>query len=160
MISRTIACSGALALAFVLAGCQHQPRIADAPPPPPPPPPSVTSPVVVQAPGPWGVFFDLDKVELKPQARPILDLVVAAYRTYGRSLVTINGHGDTTGSSPYNLQLGQRRAEVVKAYLMDNGVSSDRIVTMTDGEQDLLVPTPDDVKERRNRRVEITFGPM
>lgn len=158
MISRTIAFGGTLALAFLVAGCQHQPRFAEVPPPPPSLPPA-PSQVVVQAPGPWGVYFDLDRVELKPEAKPILDLVVNAYRSFGRSVINIDGHGDTTGASPYNLQLGQRRAEVVKAYLISKGVAYDRIVTQTDGEHDLLVPTPDDVKERRNRRVEITFGP-
>jgi outer membrane protein OmpA-like peptidoglycan-associated protein len=157
MISRkTSIC--ATALAFALAGCSGRTHLAEVVPPPPPPPPPA-APAVVPAPGPWGVFFDFDKATLRKEALPILDLVVDTYRRFGHSALTVDGHGDTKGHDAYNVHLGERRADAVKAYLVSKGIPSDRIVTETDGEHDLLIPTHDEVKERRNRRVEIRFGP-
>ncbi|MFZ3482060.1 OmpA family protein [Sphingomonas sp. 3-13AW] len=149
--------SSALMLALLVAGCQHTVTTVEAPSGPASPPHA--GPVLVQAPGPWGIYFDLDQVELKPEAAPILDLVVATYGRFGRSAIVVSGHGDTTGSSPYNLQLGQRRAEAVKAYLVAKGIAPNFVSTNTDGEEDPLIPTPDEVKEQRNRRVEISFTP-
>lgn len=156
--SRTSTLGGIITLALLVSGCQKPEHIAEVPTPPtqlPQPTPDRR----VEAPGPWGVYFDLDKSELLPEGKRILDQVVSTYGQYGRSVVNLDGHGDTTGRSQYNLNLGERRSEVVKAYLVMKGIPARIISTETKGERDLMVPTPDDVLERRNRRVEVTFGP-
>ncbi len=70
--------------------------------------------------------------------------------------VFVTGHTDTSGSDAYNMALSQRRAEVVKGELIKIGVDPAIIQTRAMGERDLLVDTPDNVRELRNRRVEIT----
>lgn len=150
---------GIITLALLVSGCQSYHHVAETPPPPVNDVPPAAFDRHVAAPGPWGVYFDLDRAELLPEGKDILDLVVATYGRFGRSVVNINGHGDTTGRSQYNLSLGERRSEAVKAYLVMKGIPARVISTETEGEKDLMVPTPDDVLERRNRRVEVTFAP-
>jgi OOP family OmpA-OmpF porin len=158
--TRTSVRSGAVALALLAAGCQTAPsRVADAPPPPPSMAAAAPTPALVRAPGPWGVYFDFGRDQLRPEAIAILDMAVDAYRATGRSVVTVTGHGDTVGRTPYNVDLGERRADAVSEYLVSKGVDRRNLRTQTRGERDQMVPTPDDVRERRNRRVEIRFDP-
>lgn len=159
-IRSTSAMGGLFTFALLVSGCQSYHHVAETPPAPLPPVMSSASPErLVAAPGPWGVYFDLDRAELLPEGKKILDQVVDTYGRFGRSVVNLDGHGDTTGRTQYNLALGERRSEAVKTYLVMKGIPARVIGTDTRGEKDLLVPTPDDVLERRNRRVEITFGP-
>lgn len=72
------------------------------------------------------------------------------------SEVFITGHTDTSGSDAYNMALSQRRAERVKAEMIQIGVDPAIITTRARGEQELLIQTPDNVREPKNRRVEIT----
>lgn len=68
------------------------------------------------------VHFDYDEAELRPQDEPLLDRfagVVGYY--YPDSLITVEGFTDPAGSAEYNLKLGQRRADSVRSYLVDNG---------------------------------------
>ena len=64
---------------------------------------------------------------------------------------------DTSGPADYNLRLSVRRAEAVKAVLVDAGIPAENITTIGRGQEDLLVPTPDDVREPQNRRAQIQF---
>jgi OOP family OmpA-OmpF porin len=68
----------------------------------------------------------------------------------------IEGHTDTVGAADYNKQLSERRAAAVASYLETNfKVAPDRLQAVGMGEQGLLVPTPDQTNEPRNRRVEV-----
>jgi OOP family OmpA-OmpF porin len=75
--------------------------------------------------------------------------------------VTITGHTDRLGSDSYNLTLSQRRADAVKAYLVDRGVSPDRLVAIGKGKADPLVECHDEERAaliaclEPNRRVEV-----
>jgi outer membrane protein OmpA-like peptidoglycan-associated protein len=66
------------------------------------------------------------------------------------------GHTDTTGTSAKNLELGLRRANAVRAILIDAGLAPAAVSVRSHGEAALLVHTADNVFEPRNRRVEIT----
>ena len=79
------------------------------------------------------------------------------YRRTGTARITATGHTDASGSADYNLELSQRRAEAVASELIRHGVPATDIVTIGRGEEDLLVPTADGVREPRNRRVEIVI---
>ena len=70
--------------------------------------------------------------------------------------VTVIGHTDTTGTAAANSALGLKRATAVRALLVAAGLDQAVVETASHGEADLLVPTPDDTAEPRNRRVEIT----
>jgi peptidoglycan-associated lipoprotein len=82
------------------------------------------------------VYFGFDEAELPAQALPILDRfaqVVMDY--YPESLITAEGFTDPAGDPDYNLQLGKRRADAVREYLVDQrGLAGDHIRTVSYGE--------------------------
>ena len=69
--------------------------------------------------------------------------------------VVVTGHTDTTGTPPSNHELGMKRATMVRALLADAGLDPTSVEVTSHGEAALLVRTPDDTYEPRNRRVEI-----
>lgn len=103
------------------------------------------------------VFFDWNRANIRADAAVILDQVVSAISALGSRKVSLVGNTDTTGPADYNMSLSVRRADAVRAYLMGRGVSSSSIAATGRGETDLRVPTPDNVREEENRRVEISL---
>jgi OOP family OmpA-OmpF porin len=131
------------------------PPVYVAPPPPPPPPP----PVVTCNSGPYIVFFDWDKSDLRSDAAGVLDNAVAQYSNCGNAKVMLAGHADKSGTATYNVGLSQRRNSTVRAYLESRGVGAGAIATEAFGETAPLVQTADGEREPQNRRVEVTYGP-
>ena len=131
------------------------PPVYVAPPPPPPPPP----PAPVCNSGPYIVFFDWDKSNLRPDAASVLDNAVAQYANCGNAKVMLAGHADKSGAATYNVGLSQRRNDTVRSYLESRGVAGGAIATEAFGETAPLVQTADGEREPQNRRVEITYGP-
>jgi outer membrane protein OmpA-like peptidoglycan-associated protein len=70
--------------------------------------------------------------------------------------ISVVGHTDTLGENDYNDLLSRKRAKAVAAILTGNGVDSSIIEITSHGKNNPLVPTRDQVREPRNRRVEIT----
>jgi OmpA-OmpF porin, OOP family len=104
------------------------------------------------------VDFANGSAALTPQARTTLDQLgkalsssdLASYR------FRVEGHTDTVGSQAYNQSLSQRRANAVVQYIEGKyGVPASRLEAVGMGEKDLLVPTPPQTPEPRNRRVEV-----
>ena len=80
--------------------------------------------------GVWVVgeaFFDFDKSVVKPAAFDYLNLVVEELKTYPQIKVKIQGHTDIIGTKAYNDALSIRRAQAVKTYLINRGISGDRM---------------------------------
>jgi outer membrane protein OmpA-like peptidoglycan-associated protein len=69
--------------------------------------------------------------------------------------VAVIGHTDTKGAASANYALGLARAKQVLVLIGDAGVSTERLSVESHGEKNLLVATPDDTDEPRNRRVEV-----
>lgn len=69
--------------------------------------------------------------------------------------VAVVGHTDTKGEAHANFELGLTRAKLVSTLIADTGVSTERLLIESHGEKNLLVKTPDDTDEPRNRRVEV-----
>ena len=111
----------------------------------------------MESPGRYFVTFGLDQVTLTEQDRRVIAEAAEDYRQGGRPQVSVVGYTDTSGSAAYNLELSQRRAEVVANELEREGVPSADIVALGRGEEALLVATADGVREPRNRRVEIVL---
>jgi OOP family OmpA-OmpF porin len=124
------------------------------PPPlaPPPPGPVVAGPVSAPV---FTVFFDWNRSTIGPDAAAILQQAAASYRAGGVVRVHVTGHTDTSGSVRYNQRLSERRARNVSDALVALGVPAQTIMFGGVGENDLAVPTPDSVREPRNRRVTI-----
>ena len=101
------------------------------------------------------VFFDFDKSDLSPEARRIIASAARAITAGHESKIKISGYTDTSGTVAYNLKLSLRRADAVEQELVRDGVSADGIGVDGKGEGDLLVKTPDGVREPQNRRATV-----
>jgi peptidoglycan-associated lipoprotein len=75
--------------------------------------------------------------------------------------IRIDGYCDERGSAEYNLALGNRRAAAAKRYLVDHGISADRITTASYGEERPLDPGHTETAWTLNRRgeFEVTSAP-
>jgi hypothetical protein len=118
---------------------------------------NAAAPPQVEGPGQYMVFFPWNQATLSEEDRQIVDQAAAEYRQTGSTRITITGHTDTSGSAAYNLELSERRAQAVADELIRLGVPAADIATIGRGEEDLLVPTADGVREARNRRAVIEF---
>ena len=112
----------------------------------------------MESPGRYLVTFALDQATLTEQNRQVIAQAAEYYRQGGTPQVTATGYTDTSGTAAHNLELSQRRAEVVAEELVREGVPATDIVTIGRGEEDLRVATADGVREARNRRAEIIMG--
>jgi outer membrane protein OmpA-like peptidoglycan-associated protein len=104
------------------------------------------------------VQFASGSAELTPTAVRILDNLGKALsdQTLTSYRFRIEGHTDTVGTPTYNKDLSDRRAAAVVDYLANNfHVDRHRLQAIGMGEDGLLVPTPDQTPEARNRRVQV-----
>lgn len=100
--------------------------------------------------------FDFDKAVLKPDMKAALDDVAARVNaSAGDEQLTVVGHTDSVGRDQYNMELGQRRADATAAYLADQGVSADNIMTRSMGESQPVANNSSAAGRQKNRRVEI-----
>ena len=81
------------------------------------------------------VHFDFDKYNLKPEALEILNNATTALTANPNVRVTVEGHTDGIGTIEYNLALGERRASVVRDYLVNRGIMNARMRTVSYGEE-------------------------
>jgi outer membrane protein OmpA-like peptidoglycan-associated protein len=93
--------------------------------------------------------------ELTPDSRQLLGRIVDEIARRPAPEIVVIGHTDRVGAVPFNDALSLRRAERVRDELVKVGIAADRIRVEGRGEREPLVPTPDEVAEPRNRRVEI-----
>ena len=101
-------------------------------------------------------LFDFDKSVLKPEGRQMLDgLVGKINKEFNLEVVIAVGHTDWIGTDAYNLKLGQRRAEAVKAYLVSRGIEKSRVYTDSKGEKQPVATNKTAAGRAQNRRVEI-----
>jgi outer membrane protein OmpA-like peptidoglycan-associated protein len=92
---------------------------------------------------------------LTEESRRQLPDILASIQGYPAPEVSVTGHTDTVGSAESNERLALDRAEAIRAELLRVGLDRDLIEVRSHGETELLVPTPDDTDEPRNRRVEV-----
>jgi peptidoglycan-associated lipoprotein len=112
------------------------------------------APATVIQPALKTVYFDFDSAALTEEAKETLRENAAWMREHPQIEVQAQGHCDERGTVEYNFNLGQRRADAVKAFLVDMGVPQDRIHTISYGEERPAVPGHDEEAWRMNRRVE------
>ncbi|MBI5848661.1 MAG: OmpA family protein [Nitrospirae bacterium] len=126
------------------------------PPPPPPPPAPVVAPVKIIL---EDIHFDFDKAKLTKEAIAILDSNIKTLKANPRVTVQVEGHTCAHGAEAYNMALGERRAIAVKEYLVQKGITADRMTTISYGETRLAMPekpTPKNknaAEAKENRRV-------
>jgi peptidoglycan-associated lipoprotein len=98
------------------------------------------------------IHFDFDRYDIRPGDARILDGSAAWLRTNPGALVLIEGHCDERGTDAYNLALGDRRAKAAMDYLVSRGVQSDRITTVSYGEERPLCREHTEACWAKNRR--------
>jgi OmpA-OmpF porin, OOP family len=104
------------------------------------------------------VNFANGSAELTPDAIRTLDELgrALASKNLASYRFRIEGHTDTVGSRDYNRSLSERRAEAVVAYVAKKfGVDPSRLQAVGMGDEGLLIPTPPQTAEPRNRRVQV-----
>jgi len=102
------------------------------------------------------LYFKFESDEITDESRALLPQILDTVRTRTIPEVLVVGHTDTMGTPKANLDLGMTRANAVRTYLIQVGVDASLIEVRSHGESDLLVKTPDETPEPRNRRVEIS----
>ncbi len=101
------------------------------------------------------VYFEFDKADIRPDSFAILDQVAGVLLTHPDILrIEVQGHTDSVGDDPYNLDLSQRRVESVERYLIDKGVAEARMAPIGFGESKPIDTNDTDAGRAANRRVE------
>ncbi len=103
-----------------------------------------------------GVTFETNSADLTPNARSILDRVAASLSQWPELRVEVGGHTDSAGRDAYNLDLSLRRAESVRAYLVDAGIPASRLTARGYGETRPVADNATEEGRRENRRVELS----
>jgi outer membrane protein OmpA-like peptidoglycan-associated protein len=139
--------SALLGVRYNFGAARPAPAAAETPPP-------VRQPEIART---YLVFFDWNRADLTDRARQIIGEAANNSRNARSTRVEVAGHADRSGTPQYNQRLSQRRADVVAAELVRQGVNQGDIGVTAFGETRPLVPTADGVREPQNRRVEIVL---
>jgi peptidoglycan-associated lipoprotein len=102
------------------------------------------------------VFFQYDSDEITGDAERKLQRKASVLQSNPGVRLRVEGHCDQRGSTEYNLALGQRRAEAVRAYLVNLGIDGSRLSTLSYGEERPLEEGEDEDALARNRRAEFS----
>jgi len=130
-------------------------RVTVTQPPPPPAPPA-------PAPGPSiedlfnqnvkDAFFDFDKSDVRGDAQTALNADAEFLKAHTDVNIIVEGHCDDRGSAEYNMGLGDRRANAVRDYLVQQGVDGSRIRTVSYGKEKPFCTDDNEQCWQQNRR--------
>lgn len=101
------------------------------------------------------LYFDFDSESLRPESQEMLKQLADYMKKNPDAIVTISGHADDTGTSEYNMALGDKRARAAREYLEALGIEPKRLQTISFGEEKPAVEGEDDSARSKNRRDEI-----
>ena len=105
------------------------------------------------------VLFATGKYELLPIARSKLSDVAKALNDQGYKAIVVEGHTDSRGSNANNMTLSQNRADAVRAYLITQGIDSNKITAVGWGEDRPVADNNTADGRANNRRVELVVTP-
>jgi len=104
------------------------------------------------------VYYKFDSIDLQPEAQEILRKNAEWLKANPRVRVEVEGHCDDLGSAEYNLALGAKRAQIAKEFLVKQGISSDRLVTISYGkEAPACFEKTEDCREKNRRARFVMF---
>jgi peptidoglycan-associated lipoprotein len=120
----------------------------------PPPPPAAHQPSFDElfAQEVKDAYFDLDKSDIRADARSALQQTATFLKGYPDARIAIEGYCDDRGSTEYNLALGQRRANAVKEYLVGLGIPAANISTTSYGKEKQFCTEDNEACWQQNRR--------
>ncbi len=120
-----------------------------------------SGPIVIE-----GIEYDLDKFTLRPKSKEILSKLYDIMRINENLKIEINAHTDTRGSDAHNMKLSEGRAKSCVDYLIEKGISKDRLVSrgygktkplISDAEiEKMATPEEKDAAHQKNRRTAFT----
>jgi peptidoglycan-associated lipoprotein len=143
---------------------------ATTPAPPPPPPPAPTPAATPRPPTEEELFakatvdelnarkpfgdplFAYDSTDLTEAARGILQKNADWMKRWSSTKVVVEGHADSRGTNEYNLALGERRADVVRDYMVGLGIVADRLTIVSKGEEQPVCKEETEDCWQQNRR--------
>ena len=100
-------------------------------------------------------LYDFDKATLKPEGKATLDKIAKDLSKIKLEVIIAVGNTDSVGTDAYNMALGQRRAQSVKAYLVSKGVDGSRIYTESKGKSNPVASNATAEGRAKNRRTDI-----
>lgn len=103
------------------------------------------------------VYFDTDSAAVKASQKSKLESVASGFKTLAAGDLLIEGHCDERGTEGYNLTLGDKRANALREYLVNLGVSAEKIHTVSFGEAKPTAEGHDESAWSKNRRGEFVF---
>ncbi len=109
------------------------------------------------APEQFLLYFETGGSELTAESKALLQRIVQSALARPSVDMSVIGHSDTQGAADANAALALRRATAIAEQLRGLGLGDTTMAIESHGEHNLLVPTPDETAEPRNRRVEVTL---
>jgi len=106
---------------------------------------------------PGNITFDTNSSTVKAQFTDTLESVAKVLQEYENTLVTVEGHTDSTGSDSYNQLLSEQRASSVAEVFLKNGVAYERVAAIGYGEARPVAGNETESGRSANRRVEISL---
>lgn len=104
-----------------------------------------------------GLEFDFDKSTIRPEYEHLLSESIRILKDNLELNIRVNGHTDNRGSKSYNLFLSDQRADAVKEYLINKGISKDRLTSIGVGEEEPIADNATVNGSQLNRRVTFTI---
>ncbi len=109
------------------------------------------------APDQFLLYFETGGSRLTAESQALIPTILAKALARENADVSVIGHTDTAGRAEANATLAYQRATSIATLLRERGLQPANLTIESHGESNLLVPTPDETPEPRNRRVEITI---
>lgn len=105
------------------------------------------------------VYFNFDKSDIRPDAKEVMSNVLLFLLEHQGSVIHLDAHADDRGTDEYNMALSQRRADVIKKFLVDGGLDGRRIIPVGHGESQLKIKGNHltEAEHQINRRTDISF---
>jgi outer membrane protein OmpA-like peptidoglycan-associated protein len=103
----------------------------------------------------YGIYFDVDKATLRPEADATLKQIQALLLKYKELKLEIQGHTDNSGTHDHNQKLSEERAAAVKAWLLAHGIHGARLAAAGYAETRPVAPNSTEEGKQKNRRVEL-----
>jgi outer membrane protein OmpA-like peptidoglycan-associated protein/predicted negative regulator of RcsB-dependent stress response len=105
----------------------------------------------------YNIYFDVDKATIRKESEVNLFETIDRMKSYPDILLEIAGHTDSTGTDEHNVQLSLDRAESIKKFMVENGISPDRLKTRGYGSSLPVAPNTTEENLQKNRRTEFTI---
>ena len=99
------------------------------------------------------IFFDTDKYEIKEISEPELNKIAKFLEENPEINISINGHTDNQGAAAYNKELSTKRAKAVYDYLLDSGISEERLKYQGFGQSKPIATNDTEAGRQKNRRI-------